>query len=816
MSESSTINSTFHARWTDDRTKPQPLWSHLSNVSRRAKAFAELARGSDTAFVAAAKLAGLLHDLGKYRLAFQWYLNAGDRGRRSAETDHAVYGAAAAEVDWSERAVAFAVGGHHAGLHDQCQLANMVGGQKYRAEDRFPELLVTANGKDELAGSLAAMTPNADRARNSFECLGVDEDDDSDKRRFDVFVRMLFAILVDADRLDSEKFEQEHRRQRAWERSIRMLDAKLLLTRLDAARVAKGAEKKESRPELNQLRDSVFEACRERGRNSHSGFFSLTVPTGGGKTISSMAFALEHAKAREQRRVIVVIPYLSIIEQNARDYRMIFGADQVLEHHSAVEVSPPRKPSDADTEEPSHALDIERVMENWDVPIVVTTAVQFIETLFAASPARARKLHNVSNSVVIFDEVQTLPTHLLEPTLDVLRTLQQHFGVSVLFCSATQPAFLKSGNLQHGFQKNEVSEIAPSPAELFQKLQRVKYRIEPSEACWSWDRLASEMLSLKRPQALAVVNLRQHAFDTYLALKSMLSSRSGSGETSDLNSHEFNGDDAVFHLSSAMCAAHRLDVLGLSKTPPKNNIKQRLIDNLPCWVISTQLIEAGVDIDFPTVFRAMGPLDSIVQAAGRCNREGQLRDESGQLIPGDVVVFHPEIPSGKNGLPPGNYSKATGIAPNYLKDTERLATDPDLFAAYFNELFQITATDRVIRGEDTIQQSRAKLNFRTVAERAKVISEDTIGVIVPYGRARKLIAVIRRAKRLDHGVLRRLQRFMVNWRRGPQSLYEQLKNDGRLQALLPGIADIPVLDADCYDPQRGVVFKERPLEDFIQ
>ena len=801
MSDSLPINSMFYARWTDDRTKPQPLCSHLTNVSRLANAFAELVRRSDVAFVAAAKLAGLLHDLGKYRVAFQVYLNAGDRGRRSAETDHAVYGAAAAEVDWSELAIAFAVAGHHAGLHDKCQLANMISGRKYQAVNRFPELLREADGIDELAGELAALKPNVEHASDVAPLLGADEDEDCDNRRFDVFVRMLFAILVDADRLDSEKFEQEHRRRRPWERYTRTLAPVMLLDRLEMARREKSERNKGSRSELNQLRDGVFNACRECGRDSLPGFFSLTVPTGGGKTISSMAFALEHARTRNLRRVVVVIPYLSIIEQTARDYRMIFGADQVLEHHSAVEVTPPKKASDADAEEPAQALDIERAMENWDVPIVVTTAVQFIETLFAASPAKARKLHNVAHSVVIFDEVQTLPTHLLEPTLDVLRTLQQHFGVSVLFCSATQPAFLKSGNLRRGFQKGEVHEIAPSPAEMFQKLRRVRYRIEPKGSCWNWDRLADEMLSLKRQQALAVVNLRQHAFDAYLALKARLTSA---------------GENAVFHLSSAMCAGHRLDLLGLSQTPPKNNIKQRLIEQLPCWVISTQLIEAGVDVDFPTVFRAMGPLDSIVQAAGRCNREGQLRDESGQLIPGDVIVFHPEVTSAGSGLPPGNYSKATGIAPSFLNDTERLATDPDVFAKYFNELFQITATDRVIRGEDTIQQSRAKLNFRTVAERARVISEDTIGVIVPYGRAQKLIAVIRRTKRLDHGVLRRLQRFMVNLRRGPKSLYEQLNDEGRLQSLLPDIADIPVLDAECYDPQRGVIFKERSPEDFVQ
>jgi CRISPR-associated endonuclease/helicase Cas3 len=211
----------------------------------------------------------------------------------------------------------------------------------------------------------------------------------------------------------------------------------------------------------------------------------------------------------------------------------------------------------------------------------------------------------------------------------------------------------------------------------------------------------------------------------------------------------------------------------------------------------------------------MGPLDSIVQAAGRCNREGQLCDDSGELIRGDVIVFHPEITSGQRGLPPGNYSKATGIAPSYLNDTEKLATDPDLFAKYFHELFQITATDRVRRGDDTIQQSRAKLNFRTVADRAKVIDGDTIGVIVPYGRAKKLIAVIRRTKRLDHKVLRRLQRYMVNLRRGPKSLYEQLIDEGRLQSLLPDVADIPVLDVQCYDRERGVVFKGLSPEELM-
>ncbi len=821
------MTSTFYARWTDDRSWPQPLRDHLKNVANRAGLLAASARGCDSGFVASAMLAGLLHDLGKYRTEFQRYLNAGERSRKSAETDHAAYGAAAAAANWNELAIAFAVAGHHAGLHDENLLADMVTGRKYQAMDRFSELLVTADQADELNGLIATFGPNSEQINDPDASLIPDRGGEFEKRRFDVFVRMLFSTVVDADRLDSEKFEQEHRLRRSWERSHHSLDPVELLARLEAARRAKSQEKQGSRPELMQLRDGVFASCIDRAKNCGSGFFSLTVPTGGGKTIASMAFALEHARILGLRRVIVVIPYLSIIEQNAREYRNIFGAEQVLEHHSAVEIAAAKTKPGGDANEPPQALDIERAMENWDVPIIVTTAVQFIETLFAASPSKARKLHNVARSVLIFDEVQTLPTHLLEPTLDLLRTLQLEFGVSVVFCSATQPAFLKSANLRHGFQKGDVTEIAVSPTDLFQKLKRVQYRVEPTESRWNWDRLADEMLSVKRKQALAIVNLRQHAFDAFLAIKRRISDANVSESTSkprtligdDQNSgaHPTNHvNEQVFHLSSAMCAAHRLDLLGLSRTPPKNNVKQRLIENLPCWVISTQLIEAGVDVDFPTVFRAMGPLDSVVQAAGRCNREGKLCDDSGQMVSGEVIVFNPEIAGGSSGLPPGNYAKGTAITPIYLKDTEQLATDPDLFAKYFNELFQITATDHVRRGENTIQESRTKLDFRTVSDRAKVIKEDTIGVIVPYGPAKRLIEVIRRSKRIDRGVLRRLQRYMVNLRRGPKTLYEQLQNEGRLEPLLREIAEIPVLDAACYDAHLGIVFKERSPEDFVQ
>ena len=536
-----------------------------------------------------------------------------------------------------------------------------------------------------------------------------------------------------------------------------------------------------------------------------------------------MLFRSEHARTHDLRRVIVVIPYLSIIEQNARDYRLIFGADQVLEHHCAVEMdSGKSKATDAD-DEPSQMLDYERAIENWDVPIVVTTSVQFIESLFAAATGRARKLHNIARSVVIFDEVQTLPAHLLEPTLDVLRTLQKHFGVSVVFCSATQPAFRKSGNLKQGFREDEITEIAPRVNDLFAKLQRVSYRIVPETERWDWNRVAAEML--QRPQALCVVNLRQHAFDLHSALQERLasevgwallpvsraSSDQGHGETGKSAYPTKSDDDAVFHLSSAMCPAHRLDVLGLSKNPVANNIKRRLdSDNArPCWVVSTQLIEAGVDIDFPVVLRAMGPLDSIVQAAGRCNRENRLRDASGSPTLGEVIVFRPE----DNTLPPGVYRTATDITATLLSQIEAdtLATDHKLFERYFDQLYQLVPND------NNIQTERKKLHFRKVAELGRVIQNDTQPVIVPYGKGCNIIeeirtrAVIKGQPRFGRDDLRKLQRFMVNLH---QRDFQRLFTLKAITPLLPNL-EIHVLADGWYHSDLGIVIEQHPLEDFL-
>jgi CRISPR-associated endonuclease/helicase Cas3 len=782
----------------EDKSKKQPLKSHLHKVAEKALEFAKDMQpmGAEDShevnqrkesFYNTAHCAGLLHDLGKYRKEFQEYL-FGKRGR-STETDHSVYGSAAALFHFKDEVSAFAVAGHHAGLHDSGVLDEQINGRKYEANEKYIPLLTLAQDEKELGQLLEFHSdPNIDP-------------DDSDKFHYEFITRMLFSIIVDADRLDAEQWEMEQKTGKPWKRRTAKLDAEVLLERIQTVRDQKKREHPDD--DLNYLRNTIFDACVDKGKRLPQGFFSLTVPTGGGKTLSSMAFALSHAKKHCLRRVIVVIPYLSIIEQNAEEYRDALGDEMVLEHHSAVELSQSASRSDnSDLDEPTNASDMEKAMENWDMPVIVTTSVQFIETLFAASPGQARKLHNIPRSVVIFDEVQTLPAHLLEPTLNVLREFKDRWGVSFLFCSATQPAFRKSTALKNGFEPDEMTPIVPEPENIFKKLRRVDYCIEPKENPLNWRMIAERMTS--HQQVLCILNIRRQAFELWDTLRRLLHEKGFVKEE----------EEALFHLSSAMCPAHRLDLLGLSKNPAPNNIMERLRNGKPCWVASTQLIEAGVDIDFPVVFRAMGPLDSIVQAAGRCNREGLLQDEQGNLCRGKVVIFCPS----DGGLPPGIYSKGTSITPAYL-EPERIAEDPAIFSQYFHELYQITPTDFNQRGQHTIQEDRAEFRFRKVAEHARVIKKgETVSVIVPYGKGKAMIDQIRRTKDFDFKTLRRLQRYMVNVRKQEHySDFAKLNAIGAITPLLPDRLEIPVIGDWCYKtaPPLGVVIENRPMEDFI-
>ncbi len=738
-----------------NKSRWQLLSEHLGNVADKAGEFAE-------SFSLVAKWTGLLHDLGKYRRPFQEYL-AGERSG-SVETHHAVYGAALAfQRNWL--GPAFAIAGHHAGLHNVSDLQALVGGEKYDAIKRLDPLVERFETELEKIPNELAEPEFANPAK--------------DKAVTEFYVRMLFSSLVDADFLDTERFKD------GLERHPAKMDPASLLKRLQARRA-----KFNSSGELNQLRNRVFEDCLAKAAEP-AGFFSLTVPTGGGKTLSSMAFALEHAQRHGMRRVIVVIPFLSIIEQNAAEYREVLDPEDigiVIEHHSAVAVK-------YDDEKQGRSSE-ELAAENWDAPVIVTTSVQFIESLFSNRTTKCRKLHNIAKSVVLLDEVQTLPTHLLNPLLHVLRDLKEHYGTSFVFSTATQPAFGRSTSLTCGFDTNEVREITTQTSDLFQKLGRVVYEVRTTQNDWS--ELAEEWEN--EPQALGVVNTRKQAAQWWECLRETLNKSRLSGEELVAKQR------SIFHLSSAMCAEHRTQVL--------NKIHRRLKEDRFCWLVSTQVVEAGVDIDFPLVYRALGPLDSIVQAAGRCNREGRLKEKEGCPGKGRVVVFRPR----DTRLPGGLYCAATSISARLLEQlsTDDLSGEPSLFSCYFEELFQYVPTDHHLKGESSILEDREGLRFREVARKARVISDDTQAVIAPIKEAMEAVEAIRKrtpvgGPRFTLEDLRHLQRFIVNLHRHE---IQKLDSMALLRPLLPGM-EVKVLNNAAYHKHLGVVIDQRPTEDFL-
>ncbi|MFI3157061.1 MAG: CRISPR-associated helicase Cas3' [Methylococcaceae bacterium] len=754
---------TYFAHSENKHNEWHLLKDHLQAVGDLAEQFAAK---NNIVLKEAAYWSGLLHDLGKYRDEFQQYLKKEREG--GSETHHAVYGAAFAyQKGWL--GPAFAIAGHHAGLHDLDQLQALVDDAKYRADERLPSIV------ERFEQELGTIATNITEPR----FVG------DDLHRLEFYTRMLFSSLIDADFLDTE-FHYTGKQRDALQLDPAL--ARILLQRL--------VEEKNSKPqigELNAVRSRLFQQCLDKAEES-PGFFSLTVPTGGGKTLSGMAFALAHAAKNELRRIIVVIPYLSIIEQNAAQYRRILDPENqgiVIEHHSAVKIADDNDESRPYNPFEKHAE--EYAAENWDAPIIVTTSVQFIESLFACRTSRCRKLHNIAHSVIIFDEVQTLPAHLLNPLLNVFRDLRDNYGVSFVFSTATQPAFrYRPLSLSHGFKPDEIQEITQDTADLFGSLRRVTIRPPKADETTRWDDLATDLARNK--QSLCIVNVRNDAYALWEKLRRVVPE------------HE---KTAVFHLSSAMCAEHRLDILGDDRDPQPETIRYRLRHQQPCRLISTQLIEAGVDVDFPAVWRALGPLDSIVQAAGRCNRENNLCDADGNFKLGEVIVFRPE----DNKLPPGIYKTATDLTSSLLavNDADTLASDPTLFERYFDQLYQLVPVD------SDIQNERGKLHFRKVAELARVIKDETQAVIVPYGKGIDLInniqtrTVSKDRPRFDRNDMRKLQRFMVNLRSND---FQRLLLQRAITPLLPNL-NIYVLGGGWYHPELGIVIDQRPLEDFL-
>lgn len=729
----------------------QLLREHLAGVARVARQLAEETGALELA--AAAEAAGWLHDLGKYQTEWQSYLLASARGLNPKTVPHSIHGAAYAFTELQHCPLTLAIVGHHTGLQD------WIGG------DQFEGTALKKVTPALLASLIAAGREDGSDFPTVLEVPGC-EDSDAGLRRLEYWTRMLFSTLIDADRLDSAGRGLSNLSLHPDELLTRMCQA--------APQVSAGTSSK-----LNDLRNRVFETCVAAGAQNR-GFFELTVPTGGGKTRSGMAFALAHAQRHGLRRVFVVIPYLSIIEQNAREYQALFGSDTVLEHHSAV------VPDDT---RPGESYKRHLPTENWDVPIVVTTSVQFLETLLAASTRRCRRLHNVARSVIVFDEAQCLPAHILNPLLDVFRGLTANYGCSIVFSTATQPAFRCSPlGLTQGLEADELKPILPATLrdELYRDLQRVTFKNETATP-WEWSELVRRLLETP---ALCVLNTRRHAREVWEMLKSAVETKHGKDAVA-----------GVRHLSSSLCAEHRMDILGRKDDIRPGTIYQRLKDDLPCWVISTQVIEAGVDIDFPRVFRALGPLDSLVQAGGRCNREGKPER-------GEVVIFKPVDES----MPKGLYETATGLSKTTINELgenlDHLVTNPDVFAKYFDTLYRRADTD-----PGAIQKLRTDWQFAQVAEAAKVIDDGGRSVIVPYRKAKKWINRLRRLGTYDLPTMRRLQRYTVNLRPNDFSKASGL---GLVEMLFHDKPDGPsVLVEGSYHDDLGVVIADRPLEDFL-
>jgi CRISPR-associated endonuclease/helicase Cas3 len=666
------------------------LDKHLRGVADKAKEFAAKFGASALAY-----FLGLIHDLGKANKLFQDYLEVCAQGLGHAKVPHAIWGAAFIYAivfrmrndpeGWKE--LSLPMMGHHGGLPD-CGVA-------VTKLETFVEDVERLKQMQAALKTLNLSIPSLKLPGSELSC---------DPTRRELFVRMLFSSLVDADYLDTEQhFDPDQAKLRSQESPLEVLWEKLR---------TKQKEIMDDSTRINRIRKEVYEACLNASVGP-PGIYRLTVPTGGGKTRSSLAFALNHALFKNRmERVVVAIPYTSIIDQTSQVYRDILDDDAVLEHHSAIQVP--------DDEEGQDEQLIRRKLatENWDAPLIVTTTVQLFESLFSNRPSKVRKLHRLAKAVIILDEVQTLPPELLRPTLDILKTLATPvedggYGSTVVLCTATQPAYEDSRWLED-LQGVTVREIVPQYSEHFAKLKRVRY-IRYRRPL-SWPALAAKVARL--PQALVVLNARKDALALIAAL----------GDTPD-----------VFHLSTLLCGAHRKKVL--------DEVKSRLDPNnpRPVRLISTQVVEAGVDLDFPVVFRAVGPLDRVVQAAGRCNRENRLKK-------GTVIIFEPV-----EGKAPGGPYKA-GIEKARLllheNSTSRLH-DPDLYREYFRRLL-----DEVNLDKKSIQSYREQLNYPEVASRYRLIEEDTVAVVVPYEDAMKRLAAWEAAP--SYRTWNALQSYLVN------------------------------------------------------
>jgi CRISPR-associated endonuclease/helicase Cas3 len=740
---------------SSDWDVPHNLAEHLIKTAELAGQFAP--KNS----IEWASLTGQWHDLGKYRKRFQDYIRYQSGFERenahienSQRAPHSTAGAIHAVSSLPPivgHIVAYMIAGHHAGLPDW---EGGRGSLKYRLKDgeqEYQEALQEAIPDDILQFS-APQFPSFIQNKDVLP----------------LWIRILFSCLVDADFRDTESYmAPEKTKQRG-----SYPDLNDLLIRFDKE-ISKLRENAPDTP-LIKIRNEILAACN-KAAVLKPGLFSLTVPTGGGKTLSSLSFALRHAKKFNKRRIIYAIPFTSIIEQNAEVFRQFLGDESVLEHHSSLDVDPGEENSKA-----------RLATENWDAPLIVTTNVQLFESLFASRTSRCRKLHNLVDSIIILDEAQQIPREFQAPITQVMQQMSDHFGVTWVLCTATQPDLSAAQDYLgrttfNGL--NNIREIVSDPTQLAQQLKRVEVVLPKHDApITPWPEVA-EQLS-QEDSVLAIVNTRKNAKDLYGQLPN---------------------DGNNLHLSANMCAEHRTNVI--------QQIKHRLAarragDTRPLRVVSTSLIEAGVDVDFPVVYRAIAGLDSIAQSAGRCNREGKL--ESGR-----VIVFKPEQPSPPGFLRDGESATLEMIGAGLLDDP----LSPSSFLRYFKALNNKADRDRhKILSEflkvKVTQKNELAIQFRSAAEKFRLIDDKGVSVIVPFqpkeGSTCPVETWIEQLERdpLEKWIYKKLQRYTVSL---PERIAHELVKIGAIEQR----AGLKVLMSKYYDSVWGVYGPDDLLDGVI-
>ena len=665
------MDEKYYAHLSEDGRK-QLLLTHLSGTAEICASFA--AKFDEEAL---GELMASLHDIGKYPKAFQRRLFEGGK-----KVDHSTAGAYEC---WKMNQVvaAFCIAGHHSGL--------LNGGGR------------TDKGKSTFFGRMnkaeSGQLEPYDVWKEEVKVPEVPKMGPKTMLELDFLTRMLYSCLTDADFLDTEAFMSNGQVERGGGEAISVLTDKL-------DRYTEGWFPPSN--ELNTQRCAILRRCMEQGEDTRQmpGLYTLTVPTGGGKTVASLAFALHHAKTHGLERVIYVIPYTSIIEQTADQFRKILGAENVLEHHSGVTY-------DTQDEATPETQRLARATENWDMPVVVTTAVQFFESIYSNRSSKCRKLHNLAKSVIIFDEAQMLPIPYLRPCVSAIAQLIGHYHATAVLCTATQPAL---NPLFAEFLPGRIAtELCPAGTCDETIFRRVTFQTE-IEKEMSWETVAEMLTQL--PQVLCIVNTRKSAKHLYDLL----------GDQED-----------TFHLSTLMTPTHRRAVLEV--------VRRRLKAGLPCRVVSTSLIEAGVDVDFPTVFREVAGLDSILQAAGRCNRERKRAAQDSV-----VTVFRSETKT------PDTIKINVGVAQNVMQGRADISSQ-DIITKYFTELLDLERKQDCKSVLTLIE--KGPLAFQTIAEQFKLIENDSKTIYIPLGEGEALVQRLQVGER-SRTLFRKLGQYGVS------------------------------------------------------